>query len=202
MANSVAKKSLKTIVFLGSVRENRMGLRVAKFMVKQLQAANHTVELFDPLEIKAELLVKPLHHYSDRSQAPKWLIEADKKVQAADSYVIVSAEYNHTIPPALANLMDHFPASSFAYKPSAIVCYSMGPFGGMRAAMTLRCFLGELGCISVSNIFGIPQVQNCFDADGKPLDDRMVSGAQRLISQLDWHAHAMANQRLAAGVPS
>ena len=39
-------KSLKTIVFLGSVREGRMGLRVAKFIVKQLEAADHVVELF------------------------------------------------------------------------------------------------------------------------------------------------------------
>jgi len=37
--------SLRTILFLGSTREGRMGLRVAKFMKKQLEAANHTVEL-------------------------------------------------------------------------------------------------------------------------------------------------------------
>jgi len=37
--------SLKTILFLGSTREGRMGLRVAKFMKKQLEAASHTVEL-------------------------------------------------------------------------------------------------------------------------------------------------------------
>jgi len=197
-----AVKKMTTIVFLGSVRENRMGLRVAKFMVKQLQEANQNVELFDPLEMPAGLLTKPLHHYQDRSTAPQWLVEADKKLRAADAIVVVSAEYNHAIPPALSNLMDHFPCSSFAYKPSAIVCYSMGPFGGMRAAMSLRCFLGELGCLSVSNIFGIPTVQNAFDADGKPLNDRMISGAKMLITQLDWHAHAMANHRNAVGIPS
>jgi len=38
--------SLKTIVILGSVREGRMGLRVARFIMKQLEAANHVVELF------------------------------------------------------------------------------------------------------------------------------------------------------------
>ena len=40
---------LKTIVFLGSVRDGRMGLRVARFIVKQLEAANHVVELFGNL---------------------------------------------------------------------------------------------------------------------------------------------------------
>lgn len=44
----------------------------------------------------------------------------------ADAIIVVSAEYNHSIPPALSNLMDHFPGSSFALKPSGIMCYSPG----------------------------------------------------------------------------
>lgn len=42
----MAGQQLKTIVFLGSVREGRFGLRVAKFVKKQLEAANHSVEIF------------------------------------------------------------------------------------------------------------------------------------------------------------
>ena len=72
----------------------------------------------------------------------------------------------------------------------------------MRAAMQLRCLLGELGCISVSNIFGIPTVQKSLDPEGQPLDDRLIAGAKRLISQLDWHAHAMKNHRDSHGVPT
>jgi len=72
----------------------------------------------------------------------------------------------------------------------------------MRAAMQLRCMLGELGCISVSNIFGIPTVHNSLDANGQPLDDRLVGGAKRLITQLDWHARAMKNHRESCGIPS
>ena len=48
-----------------------------------------------------------------------------------------------------------------------------GIYGGMRAAMQLRAMLGEIGCISVSNIFGIPQVNKALDEDGKPLNDHM-----------------------------
>lgn len=179
-----------------------MGLRVARFIVKQLEAANHVVELFDPMEMQIPMLVKPLHHYRDQTEAPDWLKDANRKVREADAVVVVSAEYNHSIPPALCNLLDHFPGSSFAYKPSGIVCYSMGAFGGMRAAMQLRCLLGELGAISVSNIFGIPVVQDSLDADGQPLNERLVSGAKRLITQLDWHARAMKNHRDTHGIPS
>ena len=71
----------------------------------------------------------------------------------------------------------------------------------MLAAMQLRCMLAELGCISVPNIFGIPVVQDSLDPDGKPLNDRLIPGAKRLISQLDWYAKAMKNHRGACGIP-
>jgi len=51
-----------------------------------------------------------------------------------------------------------------------------GIYGGMRAAMQLRAMTGELGCISVSNIFGIPEVHKAIDEDGKPLNSHMASG--------------------------
>nr|KAG5698912.1 hypothetical protein BaRGS_006806 [Batillaria attramentaria] len=98
-------------------------------------------------------------------------------------------------------MMDHFPGSSYSYKPAGIVCYSPGIYGGMRAAMQLRAFLGELGTLSVSNIFGIPEVHKSIDENGKPLNDHMVSGLNRMITQLDWHANAMKNHRDKFGVP-
>jgi len=67
--------------------------------------------------------------------------------------------------------------------------------------MQLRCLLGEVGAISVSNILGIPVVQDSLDADGEPLNEKLVPGAKRLIGQLDWHARAMKNHRDHCGVP-
>lgn len=42
--------------------------------------------------------------------------------------VLVSAEYNATAPPALTNLLDHFPPASYRHKPCSIVTYSLGKF--------------------------------------------------------------------------
>ncbi|CAL1540168.1 unnamed protein product [Lymnaea stagnalis] len=201
MAGKTAASKLKVIVFLGSTREGRVGLRVAKFITGQLEAKNYEVELFDPVVLKFPLLEKALHFYQDRKTAPKLLLDCEEKIKAADAFVVVSAEYNHSIPPALSNMLDHFPGSIFAYKPSAIVTYSPGPYGGMRAAMQLRAFLSELGALSVSNIFGIPEVHKALDENGKPLNDFMVKGATTLLTQLDWMAWAMKNHRDAHGVP-
>ncbi|XP_070534234.1 quinone reductase-like isoform X1 [Ptychodera flava] len=201
-AYKVSTGPLRVVLFLGTVRENRLGLRVAKFMKAQLEKTGHEVSFFDPLEMKFPLLEKPIFHFpKDRSGAPEWLIEAEKKVKEADAYLIVTGEYNHSIPPALSNMMDYFGGSSYSYKPSGIVCYSPGIYGGMRSAMQLRAFLGELGCLSVSNIFGIPKVHEALDENGKPLNDHMESGAKRLITQLDWHANSMRNHRSNFGTP-
>ncbi|KAK3590924.1 hypothetical protein CHS0354_032643 [Potamilus streckersoni] len=201
LAMSKKEAKLKVVVFLGSTREGRMGDRVAKFVTKYLESTNHDVHLIDPVQLKLPLLEKPLFFYPDQSKAPKVLQETDKLIQDADAFVVVSCEYNHSIPPALANTLDHFAPPHFAWRPSGIVTYSPGQFGGMRCAMQLRCMLGELGCLSVSNIFGIPKVHEALDEEGKPLNDYMKTGINTLVTQLDWHATAMKRQREAVGVP-
>lgn len=196
----MAANKLKVVVFLGSVREGRLGARVAQFVQDQIKS-KYDVTLFDPEEIDLPLMKKPLHFYKDRTQAPKVLIDCECKLKEADAFIVVTAEYNHSIPPALSNLLDHFGSSVYSYKPSGIVCYSPGIYGGMRAAMQLRCFLSELGTLSVSNIFGIPEVHKAIDENGKPLNEHMVSGLNRMMTQLDWHAQSMKNQRDKFGVP-
>ena len=78
----------------------------------------------------------------------------------------------------------------------------LGIYGGMRCAMQLRAMTGELGCISVSNIFGIPQVHKSIDENGKSLDSHMESGLDKLMTQLNWNAKAMKMMREKEGVPS
>ena len=68
--------------------------------------------------------------------------------------------------------------------------------------MQLRAMTGEIGCISVSNIFGIPQVHQSIDENGKPIDKHMESGLQKLMVQLDWNAKAMKYMRDKEGVPT
>ncbi|XP_061176950.1 quinone reductase-like [Saccostrea echinata] len=196
-------EKLKVLLILGSIRDGRQGLRVVKFMRRKLEERNFDVTLFDPLEMNFPMVTQPVHFYGpERKKAPKILVENEKYVKEADAYVIVSAEYNHNVPPALTNLLDAFPGSAYSFKPSGLVTYSQGQFGGMRAAMALRAITGELGCLSVSNIFGIPTVQHAFDPEGNPQNSHMESGAKKMLDQLEWMAKAMKNHRDKFGVPS
>ena len=95
--------------------------------------------------------------------------------------------------------MDHFGASSYAAKPSGIVCYSAGGFGGVRAAMQLRPFLSELGCISVSNIFAVSTPQNTYDEAGVPNSEKPKEQFAAFKKQLYWMAYAMKTHREAHG---
>lgn len=72
------------------------------------------------------MMKKPLHFYKDSSEAPKSLQDAAQKIREADAYVMVTGEYNHSIPPGLSNMLNYFPGSIYSYKPCGIVCYSPG----------------------------------------------------------------------------
>jgi NAD(P)H-dependent FMN reductase len=111
----------------------------------------------------------------------------------------VSGEYNHSIPPALSNLLDHF-LEEYFWRPSAIVCYSGGAFGGVRAAIQLRAMLCELGTPSIPSLLPVPRVQDAFDDAGHPRDDGYHARAGRFLDELEWYAHALKNARQ-AGVP-
>ena len=155
----------------------------------------------DPEVLDLPLLKKPYHFYKDRSEAPKVLQETNQIIADADAFIIVSAEYNHSMPPALTNMLDHFPIASYKYRPSGIVCYSMGSFGGVRAAMQCRMLLGELGTPSVGQLFPIPQINKALTEDGEPLNERMDTGAEKLIKELEWYGTALKKQKESVGLP-
>lgn len=73
------------------------------------------------------MLTKPVFQYGpERKGAPEWMVDAEKEIKSADAFVIVTPEYNHSLPPALTNMLDHFGSSVYSWKPSGIVCYSAG----------------------------------------------------------------------------
>jgi NAD(P)H-dependent FMN reductase len=132
---------------LGSVRSDRQGIKAARFIVAQLQARGHEAILVDPMEKKLPLLDRMYKEYPG-GQAPTVLEELASLYRRADGFMIVTAEYNQSVPPALKNLLDHF-LEEYFWRPSAILSYSAGRFGGVRAAVALRTILGELGMPSI-----------------------------------------------------
>ncbi len=180
-------------VILGSVRRDRIGLRVARFAAAALTARGHHATLVDPIEYPLPLLDRMYKEYP-KGQAPDVLERLAGIVRGADGYVVVSAEYNHSIPPALSNLLDHF-LEEYFFKPSAVVCYSAGAFGGVRAAMQLRAMLAEMGMSSIPSLLPFPKAHEMLDEDGRPTGDRPGAAADRFFAELEWYGEALRAAR-------
>jgi NAD(P)H-dependent FMN reductase len=189
---------LEILVFYGSVRSDRQGIKAARFIESRCRQRGHEVDLIDPLVDRLPLLDRMYKEY-EKGQAPEVLERLAGKIRRADAFIIVSGEYNHSIPPALSNLLDHF-LEEYFWRPSAIVCYSAGPFGGVRAAMQLRAMLCELGMPSIPSLFPVPVVQNAFEDDGTPRDPAFDRRVVRFLDELEWYARALQEARK-AGVP-
>ena len=192
------------LVFLGSARDSappspaRLGLRVARALMVQLQNRGSQAVLVDPLDIDLGRTFKPHFAYA-KGAAPAVLDELAEKIERADGYVMVSPEYNHSMSPALSHLLNHFGSSLFSYKPSVIATYSAGQWGGLRAAVGMRGFLSELGCLPVSPMIHVPKAQDVFTEDGS-FHDGVAAGEwpgymARAFAQLDWWAKAAQQQR-------
>lgn len=46
------------------------------------------------MEMDFPLLREPLHFMKDKSEAPKWMLDAEMEIQNADGFVVVLSEYN------------------------------------------------------------------------------------------------------------
>ncbi len=184
---------LNTAVIYGSARRDRQGIKAARFVVRKLKERDHEVTLIDSAEHELPLLDLMYKEYKD-GKAPAAMETVAEALRTADGFVIVSAEYNHSIPAALKNLLDHY-QSEYLYKPSAIVTYSAGPFGGVRALVNLRAILAELGTPSIPSAFPVSQVGGAFDADGNPLDQAYEKRIVRFLDEFEWYANALKNGR-------
>lgn len=196
--SSAASALLRIPVIYGSVRTARQGIGVARFMMSELKRRGCDPVLVDPLEYRLPLLDLMYKDYSPGT-APAHLEELATMYRGADGFVIVSGEYNHGIPPALKNLLDHF-LEEYFWRPSAIVCYSGGRFGGVRAAMQLRMSLGELGMPSIPSLLPVPNVSTTFNEEGIPADARFVERNEGFFSEFLWYMNALKAARL-SGVP-
>jgi NAD(P)H-dependent FMN reductase len=185
-------------VLLGSVRRDRAGIRAARLMLTALAARGHQPVLIDPLVEQLPLLDRMYKEYP-KGQAPENLERLAELYRGADGFVVVSGEYNNGIPPALKNLLDYFLEECF-WRPSAIVCYSAGQFGGVRAAMQLRMTLSEIGMPSIPSIFPIPRISQTLDPDGHLLESRMEGRLDRFLDEFFWYARALKRER-AEGTP-
>src|SRR6478609_11264215 len=152
---------------------------------------------YRPLELKLPLLDRM---YKEMTDPSKELTDLRYKINDAEGYMAVTPEYNRSTSSAMKNTLDYF-LEEYYFKPSAIVSYSPGMFGGINAAQQLRMIFAELGAPSIPSSFPISRVHEVFDENGKLVDERYEKRVKRFLDEFEWFIEALKSQRETKGTP-
>jgi NAD(P)H-dependent FMN reductase len=184
------------LVFYGSYRSTRSGMRMADFVIAELRARGASAELIDARAVGLPILDRMYKEYP-KGSAPPAMEQLAGKIRAADAFVFVVGEYNWGPQPGLKNLTDHFLEEWF-WRPAAIVSYSPGRLSGARASSAWHPILSEMGMIVVSSTVAVGPIAETLDAQGQPVGEvgRLAQKAfHRVADDLAWWTSAARNQR-------
>jgi len=190
------------LVFYGSYRSTRVGIRMANFVTTELRERGANAELIDAQAVGLPILDRMYKEYPAGS-APPAMESLAGKIRAADAFVFVIGEYNWGPQPGLKNLTDHFLEEWF-WRPAAVVSYSPGRLSGARAATAWHPILSEMGMVVISSTVAVGPIAGTFDEQGKPIGDagRLTQKAfQRVADDLAWWTSAARQQRLRQAPP-
>lgn len=182
-----------TALIYGSYRSDRKGIRAALYMEKMLKERDHQVHIIDALTENLPMLDRMFKEYK-AGEAPENMVKLSGWLRDADGFVIVTGEYNHGLQPGLKNFLDHF-QKEYYFKPSGIVSYSGGRFGGQIAAMNMRITMAELGSVTIPVIHSIPKVQDAFDEEGNPQEEYLDKATKKFLDEYEWYLEALKLQR-------
>src|SRR6478609_4292374 len=186
----------RILVFYGSYRFDRMGIRLADYVVSRLVARGVDAELIDAKAVGLPILERMYKEYP-AGTAPAAMQELAQKIRAADGFVFVTGEYNWGMQPGLKNLTDHFLEEWF-WRPAAIASYSAGRLGGVRASTAWHGTLSEMGMVVISSTIAVGPIAQTLTIDGVPTGEggkALERAFPRFADDLLWWVEAAKMQR-------
>lgn len=186
---------MKLAIVIGSVRENRMALRLARWVANAaaVQAPDQDWEMIDLKEFALPMFDEPFPPMDGKrpelTEGTKRYLE---KMTQADGFIFIVSEYNHGMTSALKNAIDLLDFQ-LQKKPVAIV--SHGVVGGARANEQVRLVVNSsLGAVPISNsltFFG--KVKELLSEEGELLGNHEVNerSLRRVIENIIWYADAL-----------
>src|SRR4051812_44524099 len=186
----------RILVFYGSYRSDRMGIRLADYAVSELKGRGKNLGLMDAKAIGLPMLDRMYKEYAP-GKAPATLQSLAEKIKGADAFVFVAGEYNWGPQPGLKNLTDHFLEEWF-WRPAAILSYSAGRIGGARSNLTWHGILSEMGMVVISSTITVGPIGDTLDENGRPKGDagaHLARAFPRFADDLAWWTEATKAQR-------
>jgi NAD(P)H-dependent FMN reductase len=186
----------RILVLYGSYRSDRMGIRLADFIVKGLRDRGCDAELIDAKAVGLPMLDRMYKEYP-KGQAPAALEDLAAKIRGADGFVFVTGEYNWGVQPGLKNLTDHF-LDEWFWRPAAIASYSAGRFSGVRAATAWHGTLSEMGMVVISSVLAVGPISQTLSETGDATGEggkALTRSFPRFADDLAWWVEAARAQR-------
>src|ERR1700712_4629105 len=132
----------KLKIISSTVRPGRKGPTIAKWIADVAKAHNNfEVEILDLGEINLPLMneaVHPMMRQYKHEHTKQW----SAKIEEADAFIFVTAEYDYNYPAPLRNALEYL-FSEWNYKAAGIVSYG-GVSAGTRAANSLKADLATM----------------------------------------------------------
>lgn len=174
---------LELLIVEGTAREGRKSIRPARYVTQKLKDRGHDAELFD----LADRDIPMLEHtrYSDNDKHPADIEEFGQKVESADGLVVVSPEYNHSMPGSLKNLLDHL-YPEYNGKPVSFVTVSGGAFGGVRGISHLHDVFLEFQA-HIGPDIPVSKVGNTFDENSELVDEAYDERFENFLDDVAEH---------------
>lgn len=170
-------------IITSTVRPSRKGPIVTDWIAqKARQHKSFQVEVLDLKEINLPLMDEPLHprlKQYEQEHTRKW----SAKIEEADAFIFVTAEYDHNYPAPLRNALE-FLFNEWGYKPAGIVSYG-GVSAGTRAAKSLSGDLTSFRIVPLIEAVNIPFFTE-FIKDGKLMPNEiMEKAAETMLRELE-----------------
>jgi NAD(P)H-dependent FMN reductase len=190
------------LVFYGSYRSDRAGIRLADYLVANFLARGARAELIDAKAVGLPMLDRMYKEYP-KGTAPPAMEALAAKIRAADAFVFVTGEYNWGPQPGLKNLTDHFLEEWF-WRPAAVASYSAGRFSGVRSGTVWHGILSEMGMAVISSALAVGQITQSLDAGGQPTGpggEALQRAFPRFADDLAWWTEAAREQKARKAPP-
>jgi NAD(P)H-dependent FMN reductase len=192
----------KLHVIVGSTRETRAADLVVPWVVTRAVAhGGFDVEVVDlrdwPLPMFAEHL-GTIGDFSDPTYSVPLVKAWNNKMKEADAFIVITPEYNHSLPGVLKNAIDSvFFSFAFRNKPVSAVGYSGGIGAGIRAVEHLAQVVIEGEGVPLRNTVLIPYVAAAFDESGASRDLAASVSLDVLLDDLAWWSKVLEKARAA-----
>jgi NAD(P)H-dependent FMN reductase len=174
----------KLKIISSTVRPGRKGPAIAQWIAAiAKEHGGFEAEVLDLGEINLPLMNEPIHpimRQYEHEHSKQW----SAKIEEADAFIFVTAEYDYSYPASLKNALEYL-VHEWAYKPAGIVSYSAAQFAGVRAVMSLKSDLLSLRTVALAEMVNIPFVNQLINEDGQFVpDEKFTALSKTMLNQL------------------